>query len=111
MERPLAMRGRATAPPLSATPPSPSTPATTSTALPPDQALVAVLASRVIIWDGCPDLNAPPHCHAVYGDYAGAFVLTDCSLLAGQMPPSQAKKIKTFILDNQNVHLGTIASA
>jgi len=48
------------------------------------------------------DDHGVPHCHAVYGDYAGAFGLTDGVLLAGQMPPAQAKKIKTFILDNQN---------
>lgn len=47
------------------------------------------------------DDHGIPHCHAVYGDYAGAFSLADGALLAGQMPPSQAKKIKTFILDNQ----------
>jgi len=47
------------------------------------------------------DDHGIPHCHAVYGDYAGAFNLADGALLAGQMPPAQAKKIKTFILDNQ----------
>jgi hypothetical protein len=41
-----------------------------------------------------------PHCHAVYGDYAGSFSLDDGERLAGQMPPAQAKKIKAFILEN-----------
>jgi len=47
------------------------------------------------------DDHGIPHCHAVYGDYAGAFSLEDGTLLAGQMPPPQTKKIKTFILDNR----------
>jgi hypothetical protein len=37
----------------------------------------------------------------MYGDYAGAFRLDDGELMAGQMPPAQAKKIKRFICDNQ----------
>ncbi|WP_428995774.1 DUF4160 domain-containing protein, partial [Lamprobacter modestohalophilus] len=41
-----------------------------------------------------------PHCHAIYGDYAGAFRLDDGELMAGQMPPAQSKKIKRFICDN-----------
>jgi hypothetical protein len=47
------------------------------------------------------DDHGTPHCHAVYGDYAGSFSLADGERLAGQMPPPQSKKIKTFILDNQ----------
>ena len=41
-----------------------------------------------------------PHCHAMYGDYAGAFRLDDGELLAGQMPPAPSNKIKRFICDN-----------
>ncbi len=48
------------------------------------------------------DDHGVPHCHAVYGDYAGAFTLKEGEILAGQMPPQQTKKIKTFILDNQS---------
>ena len=43
-----------------------------------------------------------PHCHAMYGDYAGAFRLDDGELMAGQMPPPQLKKIKRFICENQS---------
>jgi hypothetical protein len=46
------------------------------------------------------DDHGVPHCHAVYGDYAGSFSLDDGERLAGQMPPAQAKKIKAFILEN-----------
>ena len=46
------------------------------------------------------DDHGIPHCHGIYGDYAGAFNLQDGELLAGQMPPKQAKKIKGFILSN-----------
>ena len=41
------------------------------------------------------------HCHAVYGDYAGAFSLINGELLAGQMPPKQTKKITSFIESNR----------
>ena len=37
----------------------------------------------------------------MYGDYAGSFSLQDGSLLAGQMPPKQQKKIQDFISSNQ----------
>lgn len=33
------------------------------------------------------DDHGVPHCHAVYGDYAGAFSIENGDLLAGQMPP------------------------
>jgi len=49
------------------------------------------------------DDHGMPLCHAVYGDYAGAFSLADGALLAGQMPPSQARKIKTFIVEPDRV--------
>ena len=48
------------------------------------------------------DDHGIPHCHAVYGDYAGAFSLDDGELMADQMPPAQSKKIKHFICDNQD---------
>ena len=48
-----------------------------------------------------------PHCHAMYGDYAGAFRLDDGELMAGQMPPPQLKKIKRFICENQSELLET----
>ena len=47
------------------------------------------------------DEHGTPHCHAMYGDYAGSFSLKDGSLLAGQMPPKQQKKIQDFISSNQ----------
>jgi hypothetical protein len=47
------------------------------------------------------DDHGVPHCHAMYGDYAGAFRLDNGELMAGQMPPAQSKKIKRFICDNQ----------
>ena len=47
------------------------------------------------------DNYGAPHCHAMYGDYAGSFSLQDGSLLAGQMPPKQQKKIQDFISSNQ----------
>lgn len=37
------------------------------------------------------DDHGIPHCHGICGDYAGAFNLQDGELLAGQMPPKQAK--------------------
>jgi hypothetical protein len=46
--------------------------------------------------------HAPPHCHSVYGDYAGSFNLEDGELMAGQMLPKPLKKIKEFILANQS---------
>jgi hypothetical protein len=46
------------------------------------------------------DDHGVPHCHAVYGDYAGAFSIENGDLLAGQMPPTQSQKIKQFILGN-----------
>ena len=45
------------------------------------------------------DDHGVPHCHAMYGDYAGSFSIENGECLAGQMPPNQAKKIKSFILD------------
>ena len=47
------------------------------------------------------DDHGTPHCQAMYGDYAGSFSLQDGSLLAGQMPPKQQKKIQNFISSNQ----------
>lgn len=47
------------------------------------------------------DDHGIPHCHAMYGDYAGSFSIESGECLAGQMPPTQAKKIKNFILNNQ----------
>jgi len=47
------------------------------------------------------DDHGVPHCHAVYGDYAGSFSLENGELLAGQMPPQQTKKIKNFIESNR----------
>ncbi len=37
----------------------------------------------------------------MYGDYAGSFSLESGDLCAGQMPTAQLKKIKNFILGNQ----------
>ena len=47
------------------------------------------------------DDHGTPHCHPMYGDCAGSFSLQDRSLLAGQMPPQQQKKIQNFISSNQ----------
>jgi hypothetical protein len=47
------------------------------------------------------DDHGTPHWHSMYGDYAGSFSLQDGSLLAGQMPPKQQKKIQNFISSNQ----------
>ncbi len=47
------------------------------------------------------DDHGTPHCHGIYGDYAGSFVIQTGELLSGQVPPQQAKKIKDFILANQ----------
>ncbi len=47
------------------------------------------------------DDHGMPHCHGIYGDYAGSFSLQTGELTAGQVPPQQAKKIKDFILANQ----------
>ena len=41
------------------------------------------------------------YCHAIYGDHAGSFSIENGECLAGQMLPSQSKKIKNFILGNQ----------
>ena len=41
------------------------------------------------------------HCHAVYGDYAASFDIENGSVLAGQMPPKQEKKIREWILLNK----------
>ena len=48
------------------------------------------------------DDHGVPHCHAVYGDYAGSFSLENGKLLAGQMPPPQMKKIRNFIESNRD---------
>ena len=42
-----------------------------------------------------------PHCHGVFGDYAASFKIEDGELLAGQIPPKQGKKIREWILANQ----------
>jgi len=47
------------------------------------------------------DDHGVPHCYAIYGDYAGSFSIESGECLAGEMPPTQAKKIKSFILNNQ----------
>jgi hypothetical protein len=47
------------------------------------------------------DDHGVPHCHGVYGEYAGSFAIDDGRLLAGQMPPAQVKKIQEFIKMNQ----------
>ncbi len=47
------------------------------------------------------DDHGAPHCHGIYGDYGGSFGIEDGELIAGQMPPPQAKKIKEFILANK----------
>ena len=48
------------------------------------------------------DDHGTPHCHGIYGDYAGSFSLENGKLLAGQMPPKQQKKIEEFIKQNQS---------
>ncbi len=48
------------------------------------------------------DDHGAPHCHAIYGDYAGSFCLNSGDMLAGQMPPPQMAKIKQFIENNQS---------
>ena len=48
------------------------------------------------------DDHGTPHCHGIYGDYAGSFSLENGKLLAGQMPPKQQKKIEEFIRQNQS---------
>ncbi len=48
------------------------------------------------------DDHGIPHCHGVYGDYAGSFAIKDGAILAGQMPPKQEKKIREWILANQS---------
>ncbi|MFM8604472.1 MAG: DUF4160 domain-containing protein [Cyanobium sp.] len=47
------------------------------------------------------DDHGSPHCHAVYGDYAGSYSIEYAKLLAGMMPPKQEGKIREFILSNQ----------
>ncbi len=47
------------------------------------------------------DDHGKPHCHGIYGDYAGSFGIEDGELIAGEMPPRQVKKIKAFILANE----------
>ncbi len=47
------------------------------------------------------DDHGIPHCHGIYGDYAGSFGLEDGELNAGEMPPRQTKKIREFILANK----------
>lgn len=47
------------------------------------------------------DDHGMPHCHGMYGDYAGSFSLETGEILAGQMPPAQMSKIKQFIQMNQ----------
>ena len=48
------------------------------------------------------DDHGTPHCHGIYGDYAGSFSLENGKLLARQMPPKQQKKIEEFIRQNQS---------
>jgi len=47
------------------------------------------------------DDHGIPHCHGIYGDYAGSFGIEDGKLIAGEMPPGQKKKINEFILANK----------
>jgi len=47
------------------------------------------------------DDHGIPHCHAIYGDDAGAYSIEDAQRMAGLMPPQQEKKIREFILVNQ----------
>ncbi|QTA77974.1 DUF4160 [Desulfonema limicola] len=47
------------------------------------------------------DDHGTPHCHGVYGDYAGSFGIENGELISGEMPPKQKKKIKEFILSNK----------
>ncbi len=42
-----------------------------------------------------------PHCHAMYGDYAGSFSIETGDIIVGMMPPLQQAKIRQFILNNQ----------
>ncbi len=42
------------------------------------------------------DDHGIPHCHGIYGDYAGSFSINDGEMIAGQ-----TKKIKEFILANK----------
>lgn len=47
------------------------------------------------------DDHGVPHCHCVYGDYAGSFSLEGGERIAGEMPPKQERKIKEFIAANK----------
>lgn len=47
------------------------------------------------------DDHGIPHCHGIYGDYAGAYSIDNAERIAGLMPPQQEKKIREFILANQ----------
>lgn len=47
------------------------------------------------------DDHGTPHCHGMYGDYAGSFSLENGERIAGEMPPGQEKKIRDFILANK----------
>jgi hypothetical protein len=47
------------------------------------------------------DDHGVPHCHDIYNDYAAAFRIDNGEVIAGQMPPKQNKKIKSFIMSNQ----------
>lgn len=48
------------------------------------------------------DDHGTPHCHAMYGDFAGSFSLGTGDILAGEMPPKQSKNIKAFIEANRD---------
>jgi hypothetical protein len=45
--------------------------------------------------------HGEPHCHGIAGDYAASFSIDNGSVLAGQMPPKQEKKIREWILANK----------
>lgn len=47
------------------------------------------------------DDHGIPHCHGIFGDYAASFSIEEGKILAGQMPPKQEKKIKDWIMLNQ----------
>ncbi len=48
------------------------------------------------------DDHGTPHCHGVYGDYAASIAISDGAILAGQMPPKQERKIREWVLANQD---------
>ena len=43
----------------------------------------------------------PPHFHAIYGDEAVSIVIDTLGILAGELPPAQMRKVKTWAKDKQ----------